>query len=158
MKNTQTINPVEELNTLTTKEKRQVLNALCFEEGGYELSDPNILMRYFGVSLDDVMYDIESIPSWIFGANGFEPDINLRVKEKAISKCIVKYPIFDLKFTESILEDLQEMNLEEVQRVKKEYKKMYQKDKGYEFINLMLSHKKSNEKKTETITTEEAYR
>ena len=145
MLNTQTINPVEEIQTLNTADKRQVLNALCFEEGGYELSNPNTLMKQFGVSTDDVMYDIESIPSWIFGANGFEPDMQLRVKENAINKCLKKYPLFDLKFTESILEDLLEVDVKELQRAKKEYKEMYSKDKGYRFIQLMIVHKTSIE-------------
>jgi len=145
MKITQTINPTTELQALTVKAKRQVLNALCFDEGGYELSNPNTLIKHFGVDADDVMYEIESIPSWIFGANGFEPDMQLRVKESAINKCLKKYPLFDLKFTQSILEDLLEMDTEELQRAKQEYKEMYQKDKGYKFIKVMLAHKKSIE-------------
>ena len=145
MKITQTINPTIELQALTVKAKRQVLNALCFDEGGYELSNPNNLIKHFGVDTDDIMYEIESIPSWIFGANGFEPDMQLRVKERAINKCLKKYPLFDLKFTQSILEDLLEMDTEELQRAKKEYKEMYQKDKGYQFIKLMIAHKKSIE-------------
>lgn len=145
MKITQTINPTIELQALTVKAKRQVLNALCFDEGGYELSNPNNLIKHFGVDTDDIMYEIESIPSWIFGANGFEPDMQLRVKERAINKCLKKYPLFDLKFTQSILEDLLEMDTEELQGAKKEYKEMYQKDKGYQFIKLMIAHKKSIE-------------
>ena len=144
MKNT--TNPAKELQILTTKEKRQVLNALCFDEGGYELSNPYTLANHFGVSIDDLMGNIESIPSWIFGANGFEPDMQLRVKESAIKMYIEKYPQFDLQFTKSILQDFLDMDLEDIQRAKKEYKEMYKtKDAGYKFIKIILKHKENIE-------------
>jgi len=140
MKNTQLIN---ELQKLTAKEKRQVLNALCFNEGGYELSDPNTLMKHFGVSANDLIHDIESKPSWILGAGGFVPDIQLIVRENAINKCLEKYPNFDIKFTQSILNDLTNMTLEEMEQTKQDYKKIYQTDnKAYKFIKLMVASKK----------------
>ncbi len=141
MKNSQLIN---ELQKLTTKEKRQVLDALCFNEGGYELSDPNTLMKHFGVSANDLIHDIESKPSWILGAGGFIPDIQLIVRNDAINKCLEKYPNFDIKFTQSILNDLKEMNLKEMKQAKQDYRKIYQADdKAYKFIELMLAFKKS---------------
>ena len=140
MKNTQLIN---ELHKLTTKEKRQVLNALCFNEGGYELSNPNTLMKHFGVSANDLIHDIESKPSWILGAGGFVPDIQLIVRENTINKCLEIYPNFDIKFTQSILNDLKNMTLEEMEQVKQDYKKIYQIDnKAYKFIKLMVASKK----------------
>jgi len=140
MKNTQLIN---ELHKLTTKEKRQVLNALCFNEGGYELSNPNTLMEHFGVSADDLMHDIKSEPSWILGAGGFVPDIQLIVRENAINKCLEKYPNFDIKFTQSILNDFKSMTSEEMDQAKQDYKKIYQTDnKAYKFIKLMVASKK----------------
>jgi len=140
MKNTQLIN---ELHKLTTKEKRQVLNALCFNEGGYELSNPNTLMEHFGVSAGDLMLDIKAEPNWILGAGGFIPDIQLIVGENTINKCLEKYPNFDIKFTQSILNDLKEMNLKEMKQAKQDYKKIYQADdKAYKFIELMVASKK----------------
>jgi len=147
MKDTNTESLTANLRTITTQDKRQIINALCFNEGGYELTNPNTLLNHFGVSTDDLMGNIESIPSWIFGANGFEADMQLRVKESAINMYLEKYPQFDLQFSKSILQDILEMDLEDLGRAKKEYKEMYKtKDAGYKFIKMILKYKENIEK------------
>lgn len=146
MRELNTINPVDALNDLNTQDKYKVLNSLYMISEAYIINDPNTLSKEFGVSFDDLTGNIVSTPSWMMGANGYEPYIILSVNGDVLDGFMNKYPLFDMKFKKYILEDILAAELEDIVKALEIHKELHgADDAGYQFLEVALSHKEALE-------------
>jgi hypothetical protein len=121
--------PIRLLKTFSTEKKYQILNALLYaNEYGYFIEEPNMLMKNYKVEFDDIAHFIESKPSWSYGADGFVAQTHLIVNQDKVIELFDKYPLFNLKFTKEILQDITECSYKDIQRAIKDYEDLYNAD------------------------------
>ena len=138
--------PTQMLKKFSTEEKYKILNALLhYNESGYFIHNPNMLMKTFNVKFEDIAHSIVSTPSWTYGADGFIPELSLTVKQEKVIELFSKYPTFDLKFTKDILEDVSESEKEDLEQAMQDYADLYgdADDAVYEFFDTIITLKES---------------
>ena len=140
------VQPTQKLKELSTLQKYRVLNALLYtNECGYFINEPNMLMKNFKVEFDDIAHSIKAIPSWSYRADGIVAETHLSVDQETIEKLFDKYPLFDLKFSKEILQEMMECESEDILQAQKDYKELYGSSdtKVDELFTALLKIKKS---------------